>query len=321
MTDQSRAWLLEPLGVARCAVAEHEIVQYLNTTDAYAILFGLPHCGSAILWQQQLVPLLNLSALTAVPEAVRGLALLAYQDASGEPLRYVALALQVPPQRITVSDASACELPTEYGDFWPLLARSCFFHLDQPTPIIDIKRLCSVDFRDFAVRRFANLPVAPISVASCHPQSEPSDISASKTVSDPDMNPDPINSLPKSQESGNSGDDEDDLDDLDDFDENGLEDFDNDEDDLDDLDDDELDDDLDDLDDFDENGLEDFDNDEDDLDDLDDDEFDGKDSDDLDDFADLDEALDDTDNELPWDADENKYKNTDRSEDKTAYAL
>ena len=168
MAEQSRAWLLEPLGLPPCAVAEHEVMQYLNSAPAYPVPFALSHCASAIHWQDQLVPLMNLSPLTGSQIPARGLVVMAYQNGPGEPLQYVALALQNPPRRIMVDDANACELPSEHEEFWALLAKACFRHEQTPAPIIDIKHLCSAQFRDFAAERLAGMPAPERAMVSAH---------------------------------------------------------------------------------------------------------------------------------------------------------
>ena len=194
MVKQSRAWLLEPLGLAPCAVAEHEIMQHLNSARSYPVPFALRHCESAIIWQDQLVPLLNTGLLTGDHTAVRGLAVLAYQDAPGERLQYIALAIRSAPLKITVDDQPVCELPEGNKDLWQTVTKSCFRHEEIPTPILDIKRLCSAEFRDFAAQRLANLPepivpliadseaVLPEPAAANIEQAESASISVSDTV-------------------------------------------------------------------------------------------------------------------------------------------
>ena len=152
------AWLLTPLGLPLCAVAQHEVMQYLNSAPAQPVPFTLRHCATAIFWQDDIVPVMNLSALNASPEPIRDLAVLAYQDTPGAPLHYVALALQIAPERITVDDASRCELPEDDSELWQQIAVACFARDLQPTPIISIKRLCSAEFRDVAAQRLASLP-------------------------------------------------------------------------------------------------------------------------------------------------------------------
>ena len=168
MIKQSRAWLLEPLGLAPCAVAEHEIMQHLNSAPAYLIPFAPRHCKSAINWQNHLIPIMNTGPLAGDYAAVRGLAVLAYQNAPGESLQYIALAIRTAPVRILVDDQATSELPQVNNDLWQAVAKSCFCHEETPVPILDIRRLCSAEFRDFAAQRLANSP-EPVMEAMVEP--------------------------------------------------------------------------------------------------------------------------------------------------------
>ena len=165
MAKQSQAWLLTPLGLSPCAIAQHEIVQYLNSASTQPVPFALAHCATAIFWQDEIVPVMNLSVLTITPEWVRDLTILAYQDSPGDPLHYIALALQCAPERITVDDSSRCELPKDNAELWEQLAIACFTRDAQPIPIFNIKRLCSAEFRDFAAQRLTSLPAHGLSMS------------------------------------------------------------------------------------------------------------------------------------------------------------
>ncbi len=275
MTEHAQAWLLRPVGAAFCAVADHEIMQYLNGPTLYAAPFALPHCCTATVWQGQLVPVLSLGPLTGDDAPIRDIVVLAYQSSAGEPLDYIGLAVRTGPVKISVADDAACALPERHQDLWQTVAKSCFTHAMEPAPILDIERLCSAEFRDFAAQRLADVPQPTLSAS-------PASISVTAMSSDAACITSLVAPAPPAEDDEGPGDElsEDELLDDDDLEED-LSDDDLDDADLDDgadLEEDLFDDDLDDTD----------------LDDDDDLEEDLSD-DDLDDGADLEKDLSDDD--------------------------
>lgn len=145
----SKAWLLTPYGVEPFAVAEHTVMEYLSATQPHIVPLTPPHCRAALFWRHRIVPLLDFGApaganrATATPKAV----VLAYQTQPGVPLTYIAVALREPPVRITVDDETACALPPESEAFWRVPAVSCFSRDGAATPIVNVARLDSAEFR------------------------------------------------------------------------------------------------------------------------------------------------------------------------------
>ena len=59
MAKPNQAWLLTPLGLSPCIVALHEVMQYLTEFQPLPVAFTPAHCTTAIVWQDQIVPVLN----------------------------------------------------------------------------------------------------------------------------------------------------------------------------------------------------------------------------------------------------------------------
>lgn len=166
--NHHRAWLLQPLGLSVCAIAEQEIIQYLISPVIYTLPHSSPHCHQVLYWHDQLIPIMNLSVvnnqsivtspLTSAAVAIqqpinlKHIAILIYQTVPNIALQYLALALLVPPIKIVVTDQDVCSLPQSNQEFWQQCAKSCFLYQQQPTPILDIARLCTTQFRDWIIR-------------------------------------------------------------------------------------------------------------------------------------------------------------------------
>jgi len=57
-----------------------------------------------------------------------------------------------------VYDTSSSELPEDNTEMWQQIALACFMKESNSIPIIAIKRLCSAQFRDFAVQQLVKSP-------------------------------------------------------------------------------------------------------------------------------------------------------------------
>ncbi|MCB1808282.1 MAG: hypothetical protein KDJ99_24980, partial [Candidatus Competibacteraceae bacterium] len=161
MADQSHAWLLAPLGMRPVIVAQHAVQQYLTDFHLLAVPFTPAHCSTAIIWQERIVPVLNLGGLAG--ESYRSgfkLAVLAYQQEPLTPLHYVALAVAEAPERISVADDDVCDPPAEDVELWAILAQTWVKRDNLPTPIISIAKLDSIEFCRYVERVFAALSPA-----------------------------------------------------------------------------------------------------------------------------------------------------------------
>ncbi len=141
----TRGWLMDVGGRWRLAVGGDRVVEYLLSPPTHALPRMPAHCLGALVWREQMIPILDLSlVLSQQPQAPERSALrvvvLAYQESPGQPLRYGALAVRSAPVEVWASDDMACPLPEDppaLGHF----ARSCFTHREQPVPVLDTAML------------------------------------------------------------------------------------------------------------------------------------------------------------------------------------
>ena len=157
----SNAWVLPLDETLSAAVGEFEIIHLLH----FPALFSAPgtpyYCNQVLVWQDQILPTLDLSAWLrghALPRTQTLVAIATYpapnnstpNSVSNDPTAasesedkcYAGLLLADIPRQILVDDSDACELPsTPLG--WRQLAISCFRHNERAVPIIDLQTVFS----------------------------------------------------------------------------------------------------------------------------------------------------------------------------------
>jgi hypothetical protein len=105
-----------------------------------------PYCRQVLVWNESLLPAMNLAAWLRPSQPVQRQWLLAgvfgYQTRPGATPGFGALLLAGIPERVRVSDDAACALP-EKPKGWRKLAISCFQHGDAAIPILDLPHLFS----------------------------------------------------------------------------------------------------------------------------------------------------------------------------------
>lgn len=137
----SNAWLLDFGLPVRAAVGARELVQILDGAATFPVPLTPAHSRRVVVWQQRLLPVLDLACKMGVAEGERTLlAIIGYQGAPGQAVQFGALALAAPPVRIAVSDQQACPL-TEQQAAWGALALSCFEHDGAPIPVLRLERI------------------------------------------------------------------------------------------------------------------------------------------------------------------------------------
>jgi chemotaxis signal transduction protein len=171
MTTPCIAWVLSPYGVQPCAVAGHQMIEYLYAVTPYTVPLTPAHCTAVIEWRQRFVPLMDLGAL--VGQSSKGTtlqaAVLAYQTEPGTPVQYVAIAVQAAPVRCAVTDDLACDLPDRQQELWSWLAIACFARDGMPTPILSVAQLCSDAFRSYV----ESLPIVALAADDAPPPAAP----------------------------------------------------------------------------------------------------------------------------------------------------
>jgi chemotaxis signal transduction protein len=144
MADAS-AWLLTLDAELQAAVGARELIHLMQFPAVFEIPDAPLHCRQVLLWQEEIVPVLDVAAwlrgrrASAVPLSLVGI--FAYQ-ATPETVAFGALPLLVPPPRRRVSDDQACALP-EQPSGWSRIALSCFSDGDRKVPILDLRHLFS----------------------------------------------------------------------------------------------------------------------------------------------------------------------------------
>jgi len=145
--SEATAWLLDLGGGLHAAVGEREMLHLLpDPPTLYRIPQSPPYCCKVLLWEGEILPLMELARRIPVREVVRTegrglIAIIAFQEQPGAASRHGALLLNAPPVRIRVGDAQACALP-EPASVWRRLAIACFEQAGRgPVPVLDLARL------------------------------------------------------------------------------------------------------------------------------------------------------------------------------------
>jgi hypothetical protein len=148
----AEAWLLSLGAAHRAAVGIYEVVHILPYAPS---LFQVPqapaHCRSVILWEERVLPVVDLRSLVSEGAAkvdaahVAGLeqllAVVAYLTDRSQVADYGALLLAGLPARTTVTDEQACELDPSLAP-WAWFSSSCFRHANLgPIPVLDLRRV------------------------------------------------------------------------------------------------------------------------------------------------------------------------------------
>ena len=110
----SSAWLLT-LGYSyQAAVGLRDMVHLIAAAETFAVPQAPFYCDQTILWQGNIVPLVDIEGWLkgrAIDNGTQYVAIVAYQ--AQDKIEYGALALSAPPGRIQVEDSQSCPLPEE----------------------------------------------------------------------------------------------------------------------------------------------------------------------------------------------------------------
>ncbi len=139
--SEAEAWLLELGSDLRAAVGLWELIHLIpDPPKLFEIPRCPPYCSRVFLWQEEILPLMDLQTrllhqpVQPVPKLI---AILGY----GEEGQLGALTLRTPPLRIRVRDEQACALPEEQVH-WQRFTLACFLHEDYgAVPILDLQGL------------------------------------------------------------------------------------------------------------------------------------------------------------------------------------
>ncbi|NOQ13172.1 MAG: hypothetical protein GQ583_01650 [Methyloprofundus sp.] len=134
----SSAWLLSLGASYQAAVGLRDMVHLIAEAETFAIPQAPFYCHQTILWQGQIVPLIDLEGWlteTATDNDTKYVAIVAYQM-QGK-IEYGALSLSTPPKRIQVEDSQSCPLPDE-PVLWRKISNACFNAQDTAIPILEL---------------------------------------------------------------------------------------------------------------------------------------------------------------------------------------
>ncbi|HYP67211.1 MAG TPA: chemotaxis protein CheW [Thiobacillaceae bacterium] len=141
---EATAWLLPLDTELRAAVGEREMIHLIQSPKVFEIPDTPPWCRQVLLWQEEIVPILDIAAwLHGSPAAPTPalVGIFAYQTPTAA-IAYGALPLMAVPARRWVSDEQACTLPAQ-PSAWARIALSCFRDGDRVVPILDLSCLFS----------------------------------------------------------------------------------------------------------------------------------------------------------------------------------
>ncbi len=143
---QTTAWLLEIDDNSYIAIAEKAMIHIVLEPKLFHIPHTPQHCHQVILWQHELLPVVDLAVYLQQKPIERSqtfIAIVAYQKTPyNQSIHYGSLSLNSAPARIQVNDNQQCALPIE-PKRWQQIAISCIQHQNNIVPIVDLTKVFS----------------------------------------------------------------------------------------------------------------------------------------------------------------------------------
>ncbi len=144
--ERPNAWLLDFGHTLRAAVGMRVLLQIVDDPKLHPVPCTPPHCHSIHAWQGHMLPVVDMAALLGFDaQSKRLLAVAAYQEHPGDPVKFGALLLAAPPVAIIVDNEQACSLP-EYPEAWGKFSLSCFGHQGDAVPVLHLGRVFAKQF-------------------------------------------------------------------------------------------------------------------------------------------------------------------------------
>jgi chemotaxis signal transduction protein len=126
------------------AVGASHVVEYIVASDIVSVPRTSRHCAGLLAWRDRLIPVIDFALLLkdgkAMHKEIPPAAIVAYQAAPAQPVRYGALVVLRVPREIWVSDdmaGSLADIPEAFSHF----ARACFLYEHRTVPILDPRQL------------------------------------------------------------------------------------------------------------------------------------------------------------------------------------
>ncbi|TNF39003.1 MAG: hypothetical protein EP315_00425 [Gammaproteobacteria bacterium] len=135
------AWVLQVDRVARVAVGRMEIIHVVHEPEFIQVPCAPEHCNRIILWNNKIIPVMNLSSWFnngVVYYHSNLVAIAIYADSQTGELAYGGIQLLEPPVLDHVSNTQACTDIMMQAK-WQALAVSCYRNSrDETVPILDL---------------------------------------------------------------------------------------------------------------------------------------------------------------------------------------
>ncbi len=146
--SETNAWKLSFSASLRAAVGEFQLIHIFDQPELFEVPCTPLHCHQVLVWQEDVLPVMDIDAWVnpyqqTAKEPFAGI--VAFQQSADMPVQYGCIKLIAPPQRIRVSDSSACEIPEE-NSFWLELSLASFRDADgQVLMVLNLPKLFSGD--------------------------------------------------------------------------------------------------------------------------------------------------------------------------------
>jgi chemotaxis signal transduction protein len=182
----TRGWVMDVGGRWRLAVGPRCMVEYLLAPPFHALPRLPAHCLGVLVWQERLIPILDLGPVLSERPRTRERAaaravVLAYQELPGQPLRYGALVVRSAPVEVWASDDMARPLPEHI--VLKDLSRSCFAYREELIPVLDTKMLFT------AALASGPAELAETADDECEPEAAPLKAAAERPQPGPEPEP------------------------------------------------------------------------------------------------------------------------------------
>ncbi len=140
------AWMLQVAAGIQVAVGQYEVIHIVDRPDYISVPQAPAHCHHVILWNNHIVPVMELSVwLTGhmQPGGANIVGIVAYERPEGG-YAYGGLGLSSIPTLHQVNNQQFCELPSANSDKWQRISLSCFTsETGQAVPVLDLPLLFS----------------------------------------------------------------------------------------------------------------------------------------------------------------------------------
>ena len=150
---KAAAWIMNIDEDLYVSISQMELVHILNDPPCVQIPQAPPHCNRTLLWNDALLPIIDLSLLLEHKTPDRAgdvVAVAIYQDAKGEH-RYGGIRQLGSPKLEYVTNDQVCALPGHFDRLTPATL-SCFSSTSgHSVPILDVSRLFSREYAETIV--------------------------------------------------------------------------------------------------------------------------------------------------------------------------